>query len=224
MKRGWLLVAAATAMLGLTLAGPLLARRAEFFAVRRVEFVGLEFLSPRALAAELAIPRRASTFDDLKPIERRAARIQGVAHAEVGRRLPGTLVVRIREYRPVALAVRGPRLVLMDSAGRVLPYDPARSAPDLPVASRPDPRIGALLHRARIVDPALFARIETADRVGDDVVLVIDGRRALFRPDASAQEMRAVTAVAQDLVRLGQRYTELDGRYAGYVVVRGTGA
>ena len=33
-----------------------------------------------------------------------------------------------------------------------------------------------------------------------------------------------MTAVAQDLVRLGQRYTELDGRYAGYVVVRGTGA
>jgi hypothetical protein len=36
--------------------------------------------------------------------------------------------------------------------------------------------------------------------------------------------MRAVTAVAQDLVRKGERYTELDGRFAGYVVVRGAGA
>ena len=224
MNRRWVLIAASAAALAVLLAGPALARRSAFFEIRRVEFVGLEYLSERALAAALGLPRRASTFDDLEPVERRAARIAGVAHAEVGRRLPGTLVVRVREHRPVALAGRGQRLVLIDSAGRVLPYDPARSAPDLPVAARPDPRIGALLHRIRRVDPALFARIETADRAGEDVVLVIEGRRALFRPDASAQEMRAVTAVAQDLVRLGQRYTELDGRYAGYVVVRGTGA
>jgi hypothetical protein len=66
--------------------------------------------------------------------------------------------------------------------------------------------------------------VSTAARAGDDVVLVVDGRRLLFRPDASLEEMRAVTAVGQDLVRKGQRYAELDGRFAGYVVVRGAGA
>lgn len=210
--------------MALWLAGPALGRHTDFFAIRRVEFVGLEHLSPRALATALGLPRVGSTFDELAPIQARAAKVPGVAHVEVRRRLPGTLVVRVREIRPIALAVRGPRLVLMDSAGQVLPYDPARSAPDLPVAARPDPRIGALLRRVQQADPVLFGRIETADRAGDDVVLVIDGRRALFRPDASAEEMRAVTAVAQDLVRLGQDYTELDGRYAGYVIVRGAGA
>ena len=39
---------------------------------------------------------------------------------------------------------------------------------------------------------------------------------------ASAEEMRAVTAVAKDLARKGRSYTELDGRFAGQVVVRGT--
>ena len=224
MKRHVRIVAVVVGALTIWFAGPSLARRTEFFDIRRIEFVGLEYLSPRALAAALRLPPGASTFDDLTPIERRASAIEGVAAAEVSRRLPGTLVVRVREYHPVALAVRGARLVLMDSAGRVLPYDPARTAPDLPIAARPDPRIGRLLRRVERVDPALFARIETADRAGEDVVLVLDGRRALFRPDASAEEMRAVTAVAQDLVRLGRTYIELDGRYAGYVIVRGTGA
>jgi hypothetical protein len=113
-------------------------------------------------------------------------------------------------------------MALMDSAGRILPFDPARAAPDLPIAERADERIGRLLRRVQQLDPALFARVTWAGRSRNDVVLVVDGRRLIFRPGASAEEMRAVTAVAKDLARKGRSYTELDGRFAGQVVVRGT--
>jgi hypothetical protein len=52
------------------------------------------------------------------------------------------------------------------------------------------------------------------------VVLEAGGRRLWFRPDATSEEMHAVMAVAQDLARKGRSYAELDGRFAGQVVVR----
>jgi cell division protein FtsQ len=223
VKPRWLALGGAVLAAAL-FGGPGLGRRMEFFRVRRVEFAGMHHLKPAVVLPALGLAPDASIFDDLEPIAARAARIGGVQAAAAGRRFPGTLVVRIRETPPVALVPRGSRLALMDSAGRVLPYDPAHSAPDLPIAAKADGRVGTLLRRVQRLDPALFARVTTAARAGEDVVLVVDGRRLLFRPDASVEEMHAVMAVAQDLVRKGQGYTELDGRFAGYVVVRGAGA
>jgi hypothetical protein len=138
--------------------------------------------------------------------------------------MPGTIVVELDELPPVAMIHRRGRLVLMDSAGRVLPYDPRRNPAQLPVASGPDEAIGGLLRRLQVEDPAFFAEIDGAGRDGRAVVLQMGGRRVLFRPDASFEEMRAVKAVAEDLAREGIAYRELDGRYRGYVVVRGRGA
>jgi hypothetical protein len=40
----------------------------------------------------------------------------------------------------------------------------------------------------------------------------------------TAEDIRAVMAVAQDLARQGRNYRELDGRFAGQVIVRWDGA
>lgn len=225
MKRRWLVLGGLAAGIGLWFGAPVVGRKIDFFRVRRVEFAGMRYQKPAAALAALDLPRAASIFDDLAPVARRAARIPGVERAEVERRFPGTLIIRVRESAPVALVPRARgRLAFMDSAGRVLPFDPAYSAPDLPIVGRVEARVGRLLRRMQRVDPALFARVATASRLGNDVVLVVDGRRVLLRSDASAEEMRAVTAVAQDLARKGEAYAELDGRYSGYVVVRGAGA
>lgn len=225
MNRGWLVAGAVAVGLGVSFGGPALGRQLEFFRVRRVEFVGMRYQKPSAALAALELQRTASVFDNLDLLARRAARIPGVEQAEVERRFPGTLIVRVRESAPVALVPRARgRLALMDSAGRVLPFDPAYSAPDLPIVARVEARVGQLLRRMQQVDPALFARVATAARLGNDVALIVDGRRVLLRSDASAEEMRAVMAVAQDLARKGEAYAELDGRYSGYVVVRGAGA
>jgi len=73
-------------------------------------------------------------------------------------------------------------------------------------------------------DLDLFGRIDAAWRVGPDVVLEVDGRRLWFGARASAEDIRAVMAVAQALARQGRAYQELDGRFAGQVIVRGARA
>ena len=55
------------------------------------------------------------------------------------------------------------------------------------------------------------------------MVVELDGRRLWFGPAATAEDIRAVTAVAEDLARQGRNYGELDGRFAGQVVVRWAG-
>jgi hypothetical protein len=107
----------------------------------------------------------------------------------------------------------------------VLPFDPAATAPDLPIAASVDESVARVLAGIRASDPSLFGRVEAARRVQDDVLLEVDGgRRIWFRPAVTAEDIRAVSAVAEDLARQGRSYSELDGRFGGQVVVRWTGS
>jgi cell division protein FtsQ len=220
MKPGWKWLAGGIAAAVLVAAAPAAGRRLAFFRVRRVEVVGTRNLSPRAVLAAMRLSRTASVFDDTGPLARRVAALGGVTAARVRRRLPGGLRVEVDEVLPVALVPRGAGMALVDARGRVLPFDPSRAAPDLPILAAPDSLVATLLARMREGNPVLFAQVAAAWRAGDDVTLEANGRRLLFRPDATSEEMHAVMAVAQDLARKGRSYAELDGRFAGQVVVR----
>jgi hypothetical protein len=220
LRPGWLVLGGALVVAGLWFGAPRVLRRMDFFRVRRVELVGLRALTAEQVLRAVAVPARANLFDDLGPIAARAGKIPGVAHADVGRRFPGTLRIVLTEVEPVALVPGRSGLVPMDAGGRPLPFDPAASAPDLPVAAAADSLVGQLLGRVREADPGLFGQVTTAARSGGDVVLMVGGRRYWFRPDASVETIRAVTAVAQDLARRGRAFRELDGRFAGQVIVR----
>jgi cell division septal protein FtsQ len=202
------------------IAAPEFMQRLEYFRVRRVEITGLRYLAPAKVIAALGLESNATVFDDLAGAGRRLAALPGVISAEVERRLPGTLEIQVVEAVPVALTPRSGGLALLDSSGNVLPFDPAVSAPDLPLAATADRRIARVLARVQEHDPLMFARVRTAWRVRDDVLVDVDGRRFWFGPAVTAEDIRAVMAVAQDLARQGRSYQELDGRYAGQVIVR----
>jgi cell division septal protein FtsQ len=203
--------------------GPRLLGRLEFFRIRRVEIAGLQYLAPARVIATLALDSRSSVFDDLDGAARRLSELPGVESAELRRRLPGTLEIVLQEAVPVALAPRAAGMALLDSSGKVLPFDPAASAPDLPIAATPDRVVARVLARVLVNDPVLFARIRAAWRVQNDVILDLDGRRLWLGPAVTAEDIRAVMAVAQDLARQGRNYQELDGRFAGQVIVRRAG-
>ena len=224
MKPGWLLAAGLLVLVGLWFGVPAAGRRLGFFRVRRIELVGSRYLSVDAVVKAMHLKRNASIFDPVEPLERGVRQLPGVAEVSIARRLPGALRITVREVTPVALVSRAKGMVAIDSTGRVLPYDPSRSAPDLPVAAQADSAVARLLGRVQAFEPALFARIGAAWRDHGDVVLDVGGRRLWFTADASAEEMRAVIAVAEDLTQRGRSYTELDGRFAGQVVVRGMSA
>jgi cell division septal protein FtsQ len=215
----WLL-GAGLAAAGLWVVLPYGLRHLEFFRVRRVEIVGLQYLDAARLVGAAKIPPRASIFDDHGPVQARLRDLPGVVHAEVGHRAPGTLRIELAEVEPVALTPRGDRLAMVDAQAKVLPFDPLGSAPDLPVLVGGGALVAGALARAKEFDPDLFARIDAAWRVGPDVVFEVDGRWFWFGPSLSAEDIRAVTAVEQALARQGREYGELDGRFAGQVVVR----
>jgi len=220
LKPGWKVLGGLGLGLALWFGLPGLLRGLDFFRVRRVEIAGLQYLDPAKVIAALKLSPKASVFDDPAPLRRRVYAMPGVNAVEVDRRLPGTLEVELVEAPPVALASRGDGLVLLDARGRVLPFDPLRSAPDLPVAANGDALVTGVLARVRDSDPDLFARIGAAWRVGPDVVLEVGGRRLWFGAQVSAEDIRAVMAVEQALARSGRAYQELDGRFAGQVIVR----
>lgn len=221
LKRGWLVLGALALLPTLWFGGPRLLRHLDFFRLRRVELSGLENGSAEAVLDALRIPAGTSLFDDLEPIRRRARAVPGASQVEVSRRLPGTIRIKVSETAPVGLVDAGEALRLMDAQGRILPFDPTLAAPDLPVVPVGNAGVAGVLGRARDADPGLFARVSSAWRAESDVILEAGGRRLWFRPDASAEVIRAVEAVAQDLARKGRPYQELDGRFAGQVVVRG---
>ncbi len=228
-KLGWRLPALGAgglvALAALWVGGPMVLNRMEFFRIRRIEVSGARNHSAQTVVDALMLGRRSSVFDDLEAMERRVARLPAVERVDVGRRLPGTLLVSLVETDPVALAPqRNGALAPIDLRGRLLPYDPAQAAPDVPIAASADSLLARVLGVIREADPELFARLATGMRVRDDIVLEADGRRLWFTGTATAEDVRAVTAVAEDLARKRRGWRELDARFAGQVVVRGIGA
>lgn len=210
------------ALVAVWILGPRLLRHVGFFRVRQVELVGVRYLAPDAVIGALHLAPRASVFDDLDPLAERLRALPGIAEARIARRFPASLKVIVREEEAIALvpgAAGGP-LMVVDGAGRPMPYDPSRAAPDLPVAASADTDLVGVLALVQSVDPSLFESI-TAARVDRSTVTLQQGaRRLLVMRDAGSDVIRAVEAVARDLVTRRIAYTELDARYAGQVVVR----
>jgi cell division septal protein FtsQ len=224
LRHAWIVLGGLTTAVLLWYATPRVLGRLEFFQIRRVEIAGTQYLAPADIIAALGLDERASVFDDLVAAGNELRSLPGVRSAVVRRRLPGTLEIVVEEAVPVALAPRGASLRMLDSTGGVLPFDPAATAPDLPIAVSVDGSVARVLARVRASDPALFGRVEAARRIQDDVILEVDGgRRIWFGPAVTAEDIRAVSAVAEDLARQGRSYEELDGRFDGQVIVRWAG-
>jgi len=202
--------------------GPPALRPFSFFAVRRIELVGVRHLAPDVVSAALALRRDASVWDRMGVLSRRVAGLPGVAEAEVTRRLPGTLRVRIREVEPVALASGRDGLVPVGADGRPLPFDPSRADVDVPVLEGAEPPLVAALAAIQGADPAFFAQVASA-RAGPAGSLELDvGGRGLVRLGLPVDPavVEAVAAVERDLASGSRPWRELDGRFAGWVVVR----
>ena len=205
---------------------PSVLRRLAFFRVRQVEVVGVKNLDPDAVLSALRLAPKASVFDDMRLLADRVRGLSGVAGAHVARRLPAALKVIVREVEPVALVPGAGGLVAVDAGGRPLPFDLTRAAGagslDLPIAQVADSGIVQVLARIQAFDPVLFQDIDAARRFGarGDVLLELGSHRVLLARDAGPEVVQAVVLVARDLAAKARRYSELDARYAGQVVVR----
>lgn len=221
MRRRLLLASAAGAGLAALWFGlPVLLREVPVFRVRRIEVLGLRYLEPPRIVQALGLRPDASIFDPLGPLAPRVVAVPGVARATLGRRVPGTLVIRVEERVPVALAPVNDRLALVDRRGRTLPFDPARVAPDLPIAVA-DTAVLGVVERLGESDPALFGRVVAARRERNAVVLETATQRFRLRPGASVRDLQNLVLVINEAERRRMKVAEFDARFEGRVIARG---
>lgn len=221
-------VGAVMSVMVIWMAAPLALRRVAFFRVRQIELVGIRYLDADRVLAALRMSPRASVFDDTEVLAERLRGLDGVADASVMRRPPASLKVIVREIEPVALVAnaRG-ALGVVDAEANMLPFD--LTYLDLPIVRDSDRVVVGVLARVLAFEPALFQAIDAARRTEtqhgrSDVLLELGSHRVLLGRDAGPEVIQAVMLVARDLAAKARSYTELDGRYAGQVVVRRRGA
>ncbi len=224
------------ALTALAAAAPRWLRRADTFRVRRVDVVGTRYLEPHAVLAASGIGPRASVFDDPAPWRARVLRLPMITDATIERRLPSSLVIRVTEAAPVALA-RTPDLVPVDARGAVLPIPPGSADLDLPVLDV-DAQVGA---DNRLATPAAVALAHTVDVLGrldrtfaqrvseaqpltgGGVRLVLRDPRleALVPAEPTAATLEHLQAALADVNTRGELYrvSRLDARFVDQIVV-----
>lgn len=210
-----------------------------FFRIRKVEIRGAKYLSTGEILARLKVDTLASLWDDLEPYRQRVRYHPQVSDVRISRRLPGTLVVTIRENPPVALIQTSTGLLPYDSLGKQLPIDPARASLDLPIVATGDPVLLKLVGGIRATEPRVFARIEEVKRTARDEILLTLSRsldsaeRANNSPTKesrslhvrvpvglSAERLADIFPVENDLARRQLHVDELDLRYRDQVIAR----
>ena len=229
-RRRWLvpgaLAAGAFFLLLAPLWAPLLLRRMAFFRVRHVEVVGARYILPREILDRLHVDTLASVWDPTGPLETRVAEHPLVREVTVGRKLPGTLVVRLVEHAPVALVPTANGFRAYDERGVSLPIDPTRSDVDAPILASPDSAMLKLLGEARRQAPALYRRVSEVRREGGDklaaaeLVFVLDSIPVRTLAGVTLHRLEDLELVENDLARRRLRATELDLRYRDQVIAR----
>ncbi len=104
----------------------------EAFHVSDVQVAGARYLTDDDVRDLMELDSEANIWSDASIWADRLERHTLVESARVRRRLPGTLLVDIRERRPVAL-VSTPTLEPVDADGVLLPIDPSVVRLDLPI-------------------------------------------------------------------------------------------
>lgn len=219
--------------------GPPLLRELPGFGAERVEVSGTRLLAPHEVLAASGIRLGQSVWTDPAAWEAALRSHPVVAGAEVTRRLPSTLHVRVTEKRPAAL-LSGGVLRPATAAGEILPVDPARVPVDLPILRSPareragrvadSATLALLAETARIasLDPALAARVSevAAGRNGTTTLLLSSPAAEVVLPaGAGGDRLRLLRAALADVARRApadsaRGLARLDLRFADQVVVR----
>ena len=167
--------------------------------VGKVEIVGRTKTPQVMLDAALGIrPGEPILSYSLDEARARLETIQWVEQATVERRLPGTILVTLKERRPYAIWQTGGEFKLVDREGEVVTdTDAAQVADQLPLLVGPGaPKAGRALIELVALHPEVQKRVVAAVRIGE--------RRWNLRMTNGADVMLPEGAEAAALVRLGE--------------------
>lgn len=192
-----------------------------YFRVRKVEVQGARYIAPSEILERLAVDTTTSVWQPLAPLGDRVASHPGLRSARVRRRLPGTLVVSVRERVPVALVPSAQGFRVYDERGTALPIDLTRVPVDVPIALQRDTAIFRLLGAMRTETPTLYRRLDDVRREGrDELTMTLDSVRVRAMTDVTPVRLQDLEPVEQDLAKRRVRAAELDLRFRDQVIAR----
>ena len=203
----------------------------------KVTVEGNHYLTDEEVAGALALPLGENMFKlDLKGATDRVKGMDWVERVFVERRLPSSLLISVRERKPVALLDNG-SLYGVDQEGRVLSPSAALLSEDLPLISGVPLRADAMgtTAMAESLKPALdffdfmkrhdgvlaadVSEVDLTDRESLKVTF-IDGIQASFDPPVTETELRRMAVVLSDLDQKQKRAGTMDFRYRDMVLVK----
>ena len=137
--------------------------------IDEVLVVGREKTKNSDLATAIGIIRGDPILTyDLSAARQRILRLGWVADAEIERRIPDTIYIRLIERKPIAIWQRNKKFVLIDAKGAVIGDSETEHHQNLTLIVG----IGAPLHASKLIDmlrthPTLMDRVSEAIRVAD---------------------------------------------------------
>jgi cell division protein FtsQ len=201
---------------------------AQGWEVRHVELTGAREQQRLAIyAAALNGPSNAMLATDLAAVRDRLRALPWVADASVQRRLPDTLVIEVRERKPVALWQYHGQLAAIDMSGRVLTRARLERWNDLPILIGPqaNTRVREALELIAFtpLGREMFAATFVGGRRWD---LRFKSGEVLALPDQPGQARAALASFARMDAKgpdrlLGGRFTRFDMRLPGRMIVAG---
>lgn len=208
--------------------------------LEKVTVDGNHYLSEDEVVKTAALPLGESMFKlDLNGALEKVKAMAWVERAFIERRLPRSIVISVRERKPIALLDNG-ELYGVDGEGRVLPSSPALLREDLPLISgvsgvaeaegttrvadslKPALDLVAFLQKKDGVLAQDISEINLAE-AGSVKVTFIDGIQAVFEPPIEETDLKRMAMVLSDLNQKGKRAATMDFRYRGMVLVKTRG-
>lgn len=200
---------------------PLLLRRLTFFRVHHVEIVGTRYIAANDILSRANVDTTRSVWDPLSPIGARVKTHPGVQSAVVRRKLPGTLVITVTEYQPIALVPGAQGFRVFDERGVALPIDPTKVDVDVPVLATADVPLLKLLAAMRGTIPDLYRRLSELRRVGRfELLLQVNDTPVRAMATVSLDELNQIGPVEDDLRKRSIQVRELDLRYKDQIIAR----
>ena len=200
---------------------PALFSHLSFFRLQRIEVHGLRYMPESVLRERLAVDTTMSVWMDLRELEKKLEGHPQLRSVTLSRRLPGTLVVRVDERRPLALVPRAQGFVAIDDSGAIIPLDLSTGTVDVPILRDADTVLVRLLAVLRKEQPALYERVSEVTPIGrDEVRIELRTVTVLAMSDVTVQRLLDILPVERDLRAKGIKAAELDLRYQRDVIVR----
>lgn len=203
-------------------------RRRLHLPFERLTIEGNKRTSAEAIQAAMGLKRGDSLLGaDPWALRGRIERLPWIGRAEVERRLPATLIVRVVERKPIARFREGGATVLVDEIGALIPIAAEREHDRLVlVAGAGAAEAAPALLRLLAEEPALALRVAAAERFGNRRWdLKFDNDSELRLPEGALERAawRKFAALEAQHQLLGRAAATYDMRLPDRMAVKGPG-